>query len=64
MRQNLYDDWIGGAEEPLGGFSWRGGAQRDTTGLVFWTDVFFHGGKYDTNKMAILLVDTQGRIYW
>ncbi|KAG7272744.1 hypothetical protein CRUP_031068 [Coryphaenoides rupestris] len=41
-------DWLGEAEEPLTGFSWRGGSERETTGIQIWSEV------------AVLLMDTQG----
>lgn len=34
------DPWIGGDEEPLTGFSWRGGCERETTGILAWSEVF------------------------
>lgn len=32
--------WIGGNNEPLTGFKWRGGCERETTGIQVWSDVF------------------------
>lgn len=32
--------WIGGEDEPLTGFSWRGGCERETTGILAWSEVF------------------------
>ena len=51
--------WIGDSETPLTGFSWRSGVDRDTTGLIIWSDVFLHD-KSDGEKLAIILMDTQG----
>lgn len=34
------DSWLGGVEEPLTGFTWRGGCERETTGIQAWSDVF------------------------
>ena len=31
---------MGGEEEPLGGFSWRGGIERDTVGILMWSQPF------------------------
>ena len=31
------EGWVGLDEEPLTGFSWRGGIQRDTTGILMWS---------------------------
>lgn len=33
-------DWMGPLEAPLKGFSWRGGSERDTTGILMWSEVF------------------------
>jgi len=33
-------DWMGSEEEPLVGFAWRGGSERDTTGILLWSEVF------------------------
>lgn len=33
-------DWLGSDELPLEGFSWRGGCERDTTGILLWSEVF------------------------
>lgn len=34
------EDWLGDSEEPLTGFSWRGGSERETTGIQIWSEVF------------------------
>ncbi|KAG7251050.1 hypothetical protein CRUP_037626, partial [Coryphaenoides rupestris] len=52
-------DWLGEAEEPLTGFSWRGGSERETTGIQIWSEVFLVD-KPDGHKVAVLLMDTQG----
>jgi atlastin len=31
---------MGSEDEPLEGFSWRGGSERDTTGILIWSEVF------------------------
>lgn len=50
---------MGKPSDPLTGFSWKTTAERHTSGIVFWSDVFLYdnpnGGKY-----AIYLIDTQG----
>jgi hypothetical protein len=38
---------MGDDKEPLTGFSWRGGSERDTTGILMWSDIFLHNTKYD-----------------
>ncbi|CAB1335636.1 unnamed protein product [Coregonus sp. 'balchen'] len=53
------EEWLGEAEEPLTGFSWRGGSERETTGIQIWSEVFLVD-KPDGRKVAVLLMDTQG----
>lgn len=47
--------------ETLGndGFDWRGGAERNTTGIWMWSEPHFVE-KENGDQIAILLVDTQG----
>jgi len=52
-------DWVGDYNEPLTGFSWRGGSERETTGIQIWSEVFLIN-KPDGKKVAVLLMDTQG----
>ncbi|XP_059048481.1 atlastin isoform X2 [Achroia grisella] len=52
-------DWLGGDEEPLQGFSWRGGSERDTTGILMWSEIF-QATLDNGEKVAIILLDTQG----
>lgn len=58
MHHSIAPEWLGEDEEPLVGFSWRGGAERDTTGILMWSDIFLHDSK--DQKLAIILMDTQG----
>lgn len=41
---------MGGDDEPLTGFSWRGGCERETTGIQAWSEVFVVE-KNDGNKV-------------
>lgn len=59
FRQGTSSSWLGDAEEPLQGFSWRSGVQRNTTGIVIWSDVFLHDSE-NGEKIALVLLDTQG----
>ena len=34
------ENWLGEDEEPLTGFSWRGGSEPETTGIQLWSEVF------------------------
>ncbi|XP_066123031.1 atlastin-2 isoform X2 [Saccopteryx bilineata] len=51
--------WVGGNNEPLTGFTWRGGCERETTGIQVWSEVFVIDRPNGT-KVAVLLMDTQG----
>ncbi|VVC43134.1 Guanylate-binding protein, N-terminal,P-loop containing nucleoside triphosphate hydrolase,Guanylate- [Cinara cedri] len=51
--------WIGSDDKPLDGFSWRGGSERDTTGILMWSEVF-KATLDNGEKVAIILLDTQG----
>jgi atlastin len=42
-----------------GSFDWRGGTQRNTTGMWMWSDPYFLS-RDNGEEVAILLVDTQG----
>uniref|UniRef100_A0A3B5A907 Atlastin-2-like n=1 Tax=Stegastes partitus TaxID=144197 RepID=A0A3B5A907_9TELE len=59
MYKQSSDSWVGGEEEPLTGFTWRGGCERETTGILAWSEVFVVN-KPDGSKVAVLLIDTQG----
>ncbi|RXN24778.1 atlastin-2-like isoform X1 [Labeo rohita] len=59
MHNQSSASWMGGDDEPLTGFSWRGGCERETTGIQAWSEVFVVE-KEDGTKVAVLLVDTQG----
>lgn len=52
-------EWLGSEDEPLQGFSWRGGSERDTTGILMWSEIF-KATLDDGEKVAIILLDTQG----
>ncbi|XP_053134505.1 atlastin-3 isoform X2 [Hemicordylus capensis] len=52
-------NWLGDTDEPLTGFSWRGGSDPDTTGIQIWSEVFIVE-KPNGKKVAVVLMDTQG----
>ncbi|XP_050589344.1 atlastin isoform X3 [Bombus affinis] len=58
-NNNQTDSWLGKDDEPLSGFSWKGGSERDTTGILMWSKVFC-GTLPDGEKVAVILMDTQG----
>ena len=55
--------WLGQSDDELLGFAWNDGADRHTTGVIMWSDIFLHDiekpGK-EKEKIAIVLFDTQG----
>jgi len=59
------DEWLMGDKDiPLKGFSWRGGSERDTTGILMWSEPFIVPLEKTTpnghKETAVLLMDTQG----
>ncbi|XP_060071840.1 atlastin-2-like [Ylistrum balloti] len=59
MNAKGHPDWLGGDDAPLTGFSWRGGSERETTGILMWSEPFIceiPSGE----QVAVLLMDTQG----
>lgn len=59
LRSGGSVDWMGSDSAPLDGFSWRGGAERDTTGILLWSQVF-RVTTPSGEEIAVLLMDTQG----
>lgn len=55
---NETENWIGHPEEKLTGFEWKKGSQRQTTGILIWSEIFYY--KINNRKIAIILMDTQG----
>ncbi|KAF9798908.1 hypothetical protein SFRURICE_007314 [Spodoptera frugiperda] len=58
-KSQLDGTWLGEEDEPLKGFHWRGGCERETTGIHLWSEPIItttETGK----KVAVLLMDTQG----
>ncbi|CAL1529427.1 unnamed protein product [Lymnaea stagnalis] len=53
------DDWLGDENSPLEGFSWRGGSERDTTGILMWSEPFIIRNR-EGEEIVVLLMDTQG----
>ncbi|XP_078001092.1 atlastin-2-like [Glandiceps talaboti] len=56
--QNSHE-WIGAEDQSLTGFPWRGGSERDTTGILIWSEPFLCRGP-DGEEVAVILMDTQG----
>ena len=52
-------DWLKDTKIPLKGFSWKGGDERDTTGILMWSKPFIVTIS-ESKDIAVLLMDTQG----
>ncbi|XP_055135320.2 LOW QUALITY PROTEIN: atlastin-3-like [Symphalangus syndactylus] len=59
QKESGHSNWLGDPEEPLTGFSWRGGSDPETTGIQIWSEVFTVE-KPSGKKFAVVLMDTQG----
>ncbi|XP_044881297.1 atlastin-3 isoform X1 [Mauremys mutica] len=59
QKEGGASSWLGQEDEPLLGFSWRGGSDPETTGIQIWSEVFTVE-KRDGKKVAVVLMDTQG----
>lgn len=59
VHHQTSNEWLGADDSPLDGFSWRGGCERDTTGILFWSEVFL-ATLPDGEKVGVILMDTQG----
>ncbi|KAJ8735833.1 hypothetical protein PYW07_007453 [Mythimna separata] len=55
----LSGEWLGKEDEQLKGFHWRGGGERDTTGIHLWPEPIVTT-RSNGEKVAVLLMDTQG----
>lgn len=60
--------WLGGDDEPLTGFTWRGGCERETTGILAWSEVFVvekpNGTKVETGHFTPNPVDPRQTHSW
>lgn len=52
-------NWLGDDDEALTGFSWRGGSERETTGILLWSKPYLCRLP-DGEEVAVVLMDTQG----
>uniref|UniRef100_A0AAX7V2I9 GB1/RHD3-type G domain-containing protein n=1 Tax=Astatotilapia calliptera TaxID=8154 RepID=A0AAX7V2I9_ASTCA len=59
MHRQVSCKWMGNDDEPLTGFSWRGGSEPETSGIQLWSEVFLVQ-KSDGEEVAVVLMDTQG----
>uniref|UniRef100_A0A669EE59 Atlastin 3 n=1 Tax=Oreochromis niloticus TaxID=8128 RepID=A0A669EE59_ORENI len=59
MHRQDEEKWMGNDNEPLTGFSWRGGSEPETSGIQLWSEVFLVQ-KSDGEEVAVVLMDTQG----
>jgi len=57
LKSGGTDDWIK-SEDELSGFHWRGGMERDTTGILMWSEVFPIRSR--GKDVVVAIMDTQG----
>lgn len=59
LSHNATDSWlIKNGQQPLTGFTWKGGSEPVTQGIWIWSEIFEL--KIQNNDVAVILVDTQG----
>ncbi|CAJ0928740.1 unnamed protein product, partial [Mesorhabditis belari] len=58
LEQNKDHEWLQ-PDAPLKGFSWRGGSERETNGILIWERPFLIRDQ-NGEEIAVLLMDTQG----
>lgn len=58
-RKDSPGSWLGKDDEALTGFSWRGGSERETTGILLWSKPYLCTLP-DGEEVAVVLMDTQG----
>ncbi|KAI1286189.1 Atlastin-1 [Halotydeus destructor] len=58
LNAQFSEDWLKDVDEPLSGFSWWNGAEKETTGILLWSHafVFSHQGE----DVCFLFMDTEG----
>ncbi|CAB3241115.1 unnamed protein product [Arctia plantaginis] len=56
----LSNEWVGSEDEHLEGFDWRGGGESNTKGIHLWPEPIVVTIDQTGEKMAVLLMDTQG----
>ena len=59
LQSGCDPQWLGDEDTPLEGFHWRGGSERDTTGILMWSKPF-SARTPDGREVAVVLMDTQG----
>lgn len=52
-------NWLDDLYDQISGFHWRGGSDRDTTGIFIWSEPFLIR-TLNNEEVAVLLMDTQG----
>ncbi len=58
MEGNLNPNTSSNSEFTKSSFGWKGGKDRQTTGIWMWSEPYYYESSY--GELAILLVDTQG----
>jgi hypothetical protein len=56
-------EWMGDDKEPLTGFPWRGGSERDTNGILMWSDIFLHDTDNEKVRRIKMLIAKKNSSY-
>jgi atlastin len=56
LTRNGREDWMGGDDEPLTGFHWKGGSERDTTGILMWSEPFLLKRNESKEDVCLFLI--------
>ncbi|KAK4300265.1 hypothetical protein Pmani_002265 [Petrolisthes manimaculis] len=59
MSSQQSEQWLGDIHQPLKGFKWSQGPERETTGVLIWSKPFVIK-KQSGEEVAVILMDTQG----
>lgn len=52
-------DWVNSLDDNFTGFEWKNGIKPHTSGILIWSEIFYHTFE-DGRRIAIILMDTQG----
>lgn len=58
-EQQENGNWLNMEQEVNDGFEWKNGSRAHTSGILIWPEIFYQTND-DGNRIAIILMDTQG----
>ncbi|KAL1433456.1 hypothetical protein MTO96_012572 [Rhipicephalus appendiculatus] len=63
MRSQGKENWLGHPDEPLKGFSWKHGVDRQTFGIHLWDEVFLKATGKPFQRLVFLVRDSNNGLY-